>query len=319
MFGLASTVLLVGIWGRAVVVDTNELADTLSPLAAGDMVSDRLATWLESELVNAGVDGVGASVAADQVLAHPSVGPVLEQLVAEGVEAAASGDPNGGTVDVAAILLPASGQITTGLNEAGVPVTNEQVEAALARLDPLVIRDATDQPFVGASSPLAANLGTAAMLGALLMLFAGTAYIVMSMDRMRAFRALLTRFALGALSFAVLLRIGSWLVDPEGGRAPFRESFALLANSKWMVPLTIGLVAMAAAIVFRVFPPAGQTGGRVPLRRRAAHTPRSMTPVPMRMVFTHLVGRGSTRPERRSRNQAHPPIDNRAIHGTRGW
>ena len=253
MFGLASTVLLVGIWGRAVVVDTNELADTLSPLAAGDMVSDRLAIWLEAELVNAGVDGVGASVAADQVLAHPSVGPVLEELVAEGVEAAASGDPSGGTIDVSAILLPASGQITAGLNQAGVPVTNEQVEAALARLDPLVIRDASDQPFVGAASPLAANLGTASMLGGLLMLFAGTAYIVMSMDRMRAFRALLTRFALGALSFAVLLRIGSWLVDPEGGRAPFRESFALLANSKWMVPLTIGLVAMAAAIVFRVF------------------------------------------------------------------
>ena len=253
VFGLASTVLLVGIWGRAVVVDTNELADTLSPLAAGDMVSDRLATWLEAELVGAGVDGVGASVAADQVLAHPSVGPVLEQLVAEGVEAAASGDPNGGSVDVAAILLPASGQIATGLNEAGVPVSTEGVEAALSQLDPIVIRDPSDQPFVGASSPLAANLGTAAMLGAVLMVFSATAYVAMSKDRIRAFRALLTRFALGALSFAVLLRIGSWLVDPEGGRAPFRESFALLANSKWMVPLTIGLVAMAAAIVFRMF------------------------------------------------------------------
>ena len=253
VFGLASTVLLVGIWGRAVVVDTNELADTLSPLAAGDMVSDRLATWLEAELVTAGVEGVGASVVADQVLAHPSVGPVLEELVAEGVEAAASGDPSGGSVDVAAILLPASGQIATGLSEAGAPVSNERVEAALSQLDPIVIRDPSDQPFVGASSPLAANLGTAAMLGALLMLFSGTAYVAMSRDRMRAFRALLTRFALGALSFAVLLRIGSWLVDPEGGRAPFRESFALLANSKWMVPLTIGLVAMAAAIVFRVF------------------------------------------------------------------
>ena len=253
VFGLASTVLLVGIWGRAVVVDTNELADTLSPLAAGDMVSDRLATWLEAELVGAGVDGVGASVVADQVLAHPSVGPVLEQLVAEGVEAAASGDPSGGSVDVAAILLPASGQIATGLNEAGVPVSTERVEAALSQLDPIVIRDPSDQPFVGASSPLAANLGTAAMLGAVLMVFSATAYVAMSRDRMRAFRALLTRFALGALSFAVLLRIGSWLVDPEGGRAPFRESFALLANSKWMVPLTIGLVAMAAAIVFRVF------------------------------------------------------------------
>lgn len=253
VFGLASTVLLVGIWGRAVVVDTNELADTLSPLAAGDMVSDRLATWLEAELVEAGVDGVGASVAADQVLAHPSVGPVLEQLVAEGVEAAASAAPTGASVDVAAILLPASGQITTGLNEAGVPVGTEQVEAALSQLDPLIVRDPSDRPFVGASSPLAANLGTAAMLGALLMLFSGTAYLAMSRDRMRAFRALLTRFALGALSFAVLLRLGSWLVDPEGGKAPFRESFALLANSKWLVPLTIGLVAMAAAVIARVF------------------------------------------------------------------
>ena len=178
VFGLASTVLLVGIWGRAVVVDTDELADTLSPLAAGDMVSDRLASWLEAELVAAGVDGVGASVVADQVLAHPSVGPALEQLVAEGVEAAASGDPNGGSVDVAAILVPASGQIATGLNEAGVPVSAERVEAALAQLDPLVIRDPADQPFVGASSPLAANLGTAAMLGAVLMLFAGAAYIL---------------------------------------------------------------------------------------------------------------------------------------------
>jgi hypothetical protein len=253
VFGLASTVLLVGIWGRAVVVDTSELAHTLSPLAAGDMVSDRLTTWLEAELVEAGVEGVGASVAADQVLAHPSVGPVLEQLVAEGVEAAASADPTGASVDVAAILLPASGQITTGLNEAGVPVSTEQVEAALTQLDPLVVRDASDRPFVGASSPLAANLGTAAMLGALLMLLSGTAYVAMSRDRMRGFRALLTRFALGALSFAVLLRLGSWLVDPEGGRAPFRESFALLANSKWLVPLTIGLVAMAAAIIAGVF------------------------------------------------------------------
>lgn len=252
VFGLASTVLLVGIWGRAVVVDTNELADSLSPLAAGDMVSDRLATWLEAELVEAGVDSAGASMAADQVLAHPSVGPVLEQLVAEGVEAAASADPTGASVDVAAILLPASGQISTGLNEAGMPVTTQQVEAALTQLDPLVVRDPSDRPFVGASSPLAANLGTAAMLGALLMLFAGTSYVAMSRDRMRAFRALLTRFALGALSFAVLLRLGSWLADPEGGRAPFRESFALLANSKWLVPLSIGLVAMAAALIARV-------------------------------------------------------------------
>lgn len=275
VFGLASTVLLLGTWGRAVVVDTDELADTLTPLAASDAVADRISTWLENELVGAGVDSLGAAVAADQVLAHPAVGPVVEQLVAEGVEAAASADPDGATVDVAAILVPETGQITEGLNQAGVPVTPEQVEVALSRLDPLVIRDPADQPLVGASSPLASTLGVAVILGGLLMLVSGMAYVVMSRDRMRAFRALLTRFALGALSFAVLLRIGSWLVDTAGGRAPFRQSFAMLADSKWMVPLTIGLVALAGATVAwllrrRVRPGAGsRSGDGRPIRQEA--------------------------------------------------
>lgn len=275
VFGLSSTVLLVGIWGRAVVVDTDELAETLSPLAASDAVAERLSTWLETELVDSGVEGASAAQAADQVLVHPAVGPVLEQLVARGVEAAASAEPNGASVDVAAVLMPAAAQITAGLNEAGVPVTPEQVEAAVAQLDPLVIRDPAERPYVGASSPLASNLGTAATLGASLMLLSGSAYVAMSRDRMRALRGLLTRFALGALSFAVLLRIGAWLVDPAGGRAPFRESFALLADSKWMVPLTFGLVSLGAAALAwpfrrRITPGAGSRSGLEPAIRQEA-------------------------------------------------
>ena len=43
MFGFASTVLLVGIWGRAVVVDTEELAE--SSVADG---SQRGRSWTGS-------------------------------------------------------------------------------------------------------------------------------------------------------------------------------------------------------------------------------------------------------------------------------
>lgn len=252
VFGLAATVLLGGVWGRAVIVDTGELADALSPLAASDAVAGRISAWLESELSTAGLDGAQAAAVAERVLAHPGVGPVVEQLVAEGVEAAATGDPDGTSVDVAAILAPASAQIAAGLNEAGAPVTEAEVGAALSRLDPIAIRDPADRPLVGAGSPLATSLGTAAILGASLMLLSGSAYVAMSKDRVRALRSLVTRFALGALSFAVILKIGSWLVDPEGGRAPFKESFALLANSKWMVPLMMGLAAAGAALLLRI-------------------------------------------------------------------
>jgi hypothetical protein len=252
VFGLAATVLLGGIWGRAVVVDTGELADTLSPLATSELVAGRISSWLQSELTAAGVAEADAAIAASRVLAHPGVGSVIEDLVAESVEAAASGGPGGTAVDAAAILAPATGEITAGLNDAGVPVTQEQVDAALSRLGPITIREPADDPLIGAASPLATSLGTAAILGAVLMLMAGSAYVLMSPDRAQAIRSLVTRFALGALSFAVVLRIGSWLVDPEGGRAPFRESVALLADSKWMVPLTIGLAAGAAAVIMRM-------------------------------------------------------------------
>ncbi|HEX5694839.1 MAG TPA: hypothetical protein VFZ15_00545 [Acidimicrobiia bacterium] len=245
VFGLASTVLLVGLWGRAVVVDTDELTESLSPMAGSDLVADRFSTWLESELLATGVDGPTASVAADEVLEHPAVGPLLEDLVAEGIEAAASADPSGSSVDVASILQPSAGVIAAGMNDAGVPVSAAQVETALAELDPLVIRGPSDRPLVGSSSPLATTLGTAALLGVAFMLMSGWAYVLASRDRARAVRNLLSRFALGALSFAVLLKIGAWIVDPEGGRAPVGESLALVADSKWMVPTALGLASLA--------------------------------------------------------------------------
>jgi hypothetical protein len=85
------------------------------------------------------------------------------------------------------------------------------------------------------------------------MFVSGWAFLLASPDRMRALRSLLTRFALGSVSFAILLKIGSWIVDPEGGRAPVGESLALLADSQWMLPMTIGLASMAAAALVWVF------------------------------------------------------------------
>ena len=253
VFGLASTVLLVGLWGRAIVVDTQELAESLTPLASSELVAERFSSWLETELIDTGLDRPTASVAADEVLAHPSVGPVLVDLVAEGVEAAASADPSGSSVDVARILAPSVGVITAGLNDAGVAVSVEQVESAVATLDPLVIRDPSDRPLVGVSSPLATTLGTAALLAVMVMLVTGWVYVAVSRDRVRAVRNLFNRFALGALSFAVLLRIGAWIVDPQGGRAPVGESLARVADSKWLVPLTLGLGSLAAAAVAWLF------------------------------------------------------------------
>lgn len=247
VFGLASTVLLIGMWGRAVVTDTERLAESLDPMAGSSLVADRFAAWLEEELVEAGVDPVQAGDAGAGVVGHPEVTAVLEDLVAATVAAAATDDPDGSVVDVAELLRPRVEAITAGLNSAGLPVTTAQVVSAIDGLEPLVIRAPGQAALIGASSPLAANLGTA-VLGALaLMVGSGWVYVRASPDRIRAMRSLLQRFGLGAFSFAVLLRLGSWVTDPEGGRAPVGETLSRLADSKTMLPLLLGLGALAGA------------------------------------------------------------------------
>lgn len=253
LFGFASTVLLVGIWGRAVVVDTDELAASLSPMAASDAVVDRFTTWMVDELGELGLDPVTADSATEHVLESPEVSLALSGLLSEVVEAAASSDPGGSTVDAAAVFAPAVPGITARLNEVGVPATEDQVSSAVADLDPIVVRRPQDAPIVGPDSEVASRLGTAAALGVIAMLISGAAYVAVSLDRRKAFRSLLNRFALGALSFALFLRIGSWILDPGGGRAPLMESLGLIAASKWLVPLAIGLVAGCVALVFFVF------------------------------------------------------------------
>ncbi len=253
MFGFASTVLLVGIWGRAVVIDTEELAESLSPMAASEVVVDRFTTWMVDELGGAGLDPVTAESAAEQVLETPAVTSALSNLLFEVVEAAASSDPNGATVDAAAVFAPAVPGITARLVEVGVSVDEEQVASAVADLDPIVVRQPQEQVLVGPDSEVAAKLGTAVGLAVVAMLIAGWAYVGVSLDRRKAMRSLLNRFALGALSFAIFLRIGSWILDPGGGRAPLLESLGRVAASKWMVPLAMGLVAGVGALFFLAF------------------------------------------------------------------
>lgn len=252
-FGLASTVLLVALWGRAVVVDTNELAESLSPLAGTDAVVDRFSAWLVDELTEEGLDPVTAEGAAEHVLDDPAVSHALEGLLGEVVEAAASPDPAGTTVDARSVISPAVPDITVRLNQLGIPISEAQLAAAVAELDPLVVRESATEPYVGPDSGTASKLGTAVLLAVAVMLITGWAYVAASEDRNKALRSLFTRFALGALSFAVFLRIGGWVLDPGGGRAPVAETIGLLAVSKWLIPLGLGFVAAWAAVAFWVF------------------------------------------------------------------
>ncbi|MEX1134759.1 MAG: hypothetical protein WED83_07950 [Acidimicrobiia bacterium] len=250
---MASTVLLVALWGRAVVVDTDQLANSLSPLAGTDAVVDRFASWLVDELIEEGLDPVTAEGAAEHVLDDPAVSRALEGLLGEMVHAAASPGPGGSTVDARSVISPAVPDIAVRLNELGVPVSEGQLAAAVTDLDPLVVRRPSTDAYVGPDSAAASKLGTAVILALTVIVITTWIYTAASKDRTKALRSLFTRFSLGALSFAVFLRIGGWVLDPGGGRAPVSETLGLLAVSKWLIPLGLGLAAAVGAGVFWVF------------------------------------------------------------------
>lgn len=248
LFGFAVTILLISMWGRAVVVDTDTLEDSISPMARSAMVVDLFTDWLGEELTDAGVEPVVVDSAVEQVLETPAVDNALDRFVGEVVEAAAVPGTVGSSVEMSRVVAPAVPEIVSTLNGVGVDISEAQVDELVADLDPFVIRREGTSPYVGPSAPVAVRLGTASALALVVILLAGGVAVVTSSDRLSEVRSLLTRMALGAFSFALLLRLGSWVLDPGGGRAPIEETVWGLARSKWMVPLTLAAVSGGLAL-----------------------------------------------------------------------
>jgi len=275
-FGMAVSILFLALWGRAMVADTDALSESLSPLAGSATVTEFLGDWMAEELTESGADPATVRPTVDFFFETSSVGETLDQLVSEVVHAAASPSPEGSRIDMAALIGPTVPELTTGLGGLGFPVAEAQVAEVVAGLDPLIIRQPGSEAMVGPNSPTAARLGTAALLALLAIIVFGFGVVALSEDRVGAVRGLASRVAVGGLSFAVFLRLGSWVLDPSGGRAPVRATVSELAGSKWMVPLEVAVVAAAIAgaiyvgrrwLIRRgVFP--STDGSATPLRER---------------------------------------------------
>jgi hypothetical protein len=250
VFGLSVTIFLVSIWGRALFVDTEKLGEAMSPLSGSVPVVNIFTSWLGGELRDFGAEPDVVESALPQVLAYPEVTTALDRLLVEVVLAAGSVSPGQATVDVAAVLHPAAPAIAAGVSQAsGGAVSPDQVVRVLDSLDPIVVRQEGARPLVGHGSQIAGSLATATVLALLVMIVTGWASVRLSDDRLVAIKSLLTRVALGALSFSVMLRIGSWVLSQNGGRAPVSDTASALFDAKWMVPFAIASVAGAGVLV----------------------------------------------------------------------
>lgn len=276
-FGFSVTILFIALWGRAVVVDTDSLSDSLAPLANSALVGGIVGDWMTEELIDSGYSPEVADPAVDSAFESSATAAAMDGFVADVVAAAASSDPSGSSVDVSSLFAPAVPEVTTSLREMGLVTNESDVRSIVSGLDPMVIRQPGSPALVGAESPTAARLGNAALLAFVGIASFGCVTVAISDDRIAAVRELLTRVAVGGLGFAILLLIGSWITDPRGGRAPVPETISLITASKWMMPLQIGLAAGGTAAVIyvgrRLRPGGASQSEDEPARRRRERAP----------------------------------------------
>ena len=254
VFGLSTTLLLVGLWGRAVTIDQTTIAQSTEAALSADLVTDRVWDWIGEGLsATEGISPVEADRVLDEVRDRPEALGAVDALVDQVVEVLVAPPGTETTIDVASALAPLVPEVISGLAAQGVDVPAESVEATVDSLDPVAL-DTGEAISVGVVTEQARGLLTLGVLAAagMLVLF-GSIAVAISEDRWPMVRGLATRIAFSAASFAMLFRFGGWVLDPDGGGSPLRRSGAILVASNLHVFVIIaGVAALIAAAIWIV-------------------------------------------------------------------
>jgi len=269
IFGLSTTLLLVGLWGRAVTVDDDTIARSTEAALSADLVTERVYDWIGSGLASTtGITDAEADQVLEEVRAHPAAAGAIDTLIDDVVRALIAPPGADSSIDVAAALTPLVPQVVSELEEQGIEVPAGAVEAAVQDLDPVAL-DTGEAVSVGVVTDQARGILTrGVVIAAVMLTIAGVAAVSLSEDRWPMIRSLATRVSFSALSFAALFRIGGWALDPDGGRSPLRQSGSILVESNLHVFLIVAAIAaaVAAAIWLIRHTPLrkpGEDGGRI--------------------------------------------------------
>ena len=152
LFSISTTVLLAGMWGRAVASDNGAIEAGARAALESDVVSGLLTGWIADGIASAAVDlpqGTALS-AATAVWEHPETTNVLAAAVDELVAAALPPPGTSVSVDLATALRPLSSVVIVELEARGVALTSSTIDAALAEIPEVVVGSVTESGLAGA-------------------------------------------------------------------------------------------------------------------------------------------------------------------------
>jgi hypothetical protein len=255
-FGLSTTLFLIGMWGRAVVLDEATVSSSVRTALEAETIADQLYTWLADGLEEAGglpAGDVQAGIVELRELPETDavIGDLLDQVVGA-VMAPAGSEP---VIDLGETLRPLVSVIESGLEGRGYAVEDGAVSNALDQLDPVELETEQFVGFAAVAEDAGAALTLIVVLTLSSLLVAGAAAIALSDDRVAMMRSLLTRVAVSGLTYAVIFNVGGWVLSPEGGRSPLLASGGILLRSNAHVFLLMaGGTALLAVTIWALSP-----------------------------------------------------------------
>jgi hypothetical protein len=251
--------VLIGLWGRSVAGDQATLEASTRAVLESEIVNDRVTDWLEDAIGAAAQlsDGDVAAVVA-AVDDTPEMQAAVDDVVDQAVTAALAPPGSATVLDLSAAVESLAPPVAAALEARGVLADADTVRAAAQQV-PSIVLSADDTVTVGGTaSEVKGILSKVVVIGLGAMLLFGIAAVLLNEDRVRQLRSLVIRIGVSAVTFAIIIRIGAWAVDPAGGRSPIAAGGAVMLKSNGHV---LAAVAVAAAVISAAITP-------IVLRRR---------------------------------------------------
>lgn len=250
VFGLSTTVLLVGIWGRAVATDQSTVEAGTRAVLESDAVRNRITGWI-ADGIEESTDELPAGAAADAATAvwrRAETRAVLATAVDRLVEAAFAPPGTSVPVDLAELLSPLASVVIDELTARGITLSAAAIDAALAEVPTVVLGSKAEAGVATAIAEARSALTGVAAIGLVGMMLSAAAAIVLAEDSLRQVRRLAVRVGVSALTFAALLRLGAWALNHGGGGSPLAAGGSVFLGSSGHVLLIVVLIA--SGIIF---------------------------------------------------------------------
>lgn len=262
VFGLATSVMLVGIWGRTVAVDEPTVKDAARVIVDDELAAQRIRSWLETALSDVVGSDEEAAELVDEIASQPAFPLAVESIVEDFVAALFAPPGEEQEIRIAETLAPMIPLVTSELASRDIDVPPQQIEEALDAA-PVIELDNGEAAAVTTAVEQARTILTRVVaLAAAILLVSGVTALALAERRYLMLRHLGVRVLISAATFAVLFRVGAWALDPKRGRSPLLGGGAVLLGSNGQVFLIASVLAAAVAAV----------GGVVAWRRSRANS-----------------------------------------------